>query len=517
MNRKLNIQFIAINEVWRYGNIGIDQLAGYLRTKDFNVSLNYFGKKSTIDSIFDKIDKTGDVYGFSVTTANYQRSCGVASKIKTINPSAFIFFGGGLVSRYYREILKENPFLDYCILGDGEIPTEQLLNAIKNDNISNFSHVSVATQQDTENKRFQINTEIPREPAYDYYINDSRPRNSRKTHCIQSKNNVCTGNCTFCTERHGKISYRDIDVLVYQIKKVFDNYGVRKFFFTDDNLLDPNDDFAKHRVLDLCQRIKDLHIPIALQCYIKANSLKDDPFDHALLATMHDVGFVEIFVGIESGNQQDLDLYNKKTTVEDNHRTISMLRQHGIFPLLGFISFNPYSTLDSITTNFNFLCDHQCTFLFNYLYSFVIVNKYTEMYNRIKRDGLLCSPESQYLNVKYSYAHPECVDILDYVRYNMVPRLNALDYHLDWVTYSYLEHKIWYSNIPNYDKRLQELKQINLNVIRRYLSILFIQHDLKAFINVADEFWNHFESLELELEKIYSSLVSLHDQRECKT
>ena len=511
MNRKLNIQFIAINEVWRYGNIGIDQLAGYLRSKNFNISLNYFGKKSTIESILNKLDTSSDVYGFSITTANYKRCCGVAARIKSMTPSALIFFGGGLVSRYYREILAENHQLDYCILGDGELPTEQLLNAIQTESTSTFSHPSVASQQDFENKRFQINTDIPREPAYDYYINDSRARNSRKTHCIQSKNNICTGNCTFCTERHGKISYRDIEVLVSQIKKVHENYGVRKFFFTDDNLLDPNDDYAKHRVLDLCHRIKELHIPIALQCYIKASSLKDNPFDHDLLEKMHDVGFVEIFVGIESGNQQDLDLYNKKTTVEDNHRTISMLRQHGIFPLLGFISFNPYSTLESITSNFRFLCDHQCTFLFNYLYSFVIVNKYTEMYQKIKRDGLLLSPESQYLNVKYEYAHPECREILDYVRNIMVPRLNALDYHLDWVTYSYLEHKIWYSQTPDFGKRLQELKQINLDTIRRYLSILFFEHNLNAFIEVAEQFWQHFENLEPELEHIYSSLVALHD------
>ena len=511
MNRNLDIQFIAVNEVWRYGNIGIDQLAGYLRSKDFKINLNYFGKKSTIDSIFNKIETSCDVYGFSVTTANYKRCCGVTAKIKSVTPSALVFFGGGLVSRYYREILAENPLLDYCILGDGEIPTEQLLNAIQDGTVLNFTHPSVASQRDFENKRIQINTEIPREPAYDYYISDSRARNSRKTHCIQSKNNICTGNCTFCTERHGRISYRDIDVLVCQIRHVYENYGVRKFFFTDDNLLDPNDDVAKQRVLDLCCRIKELHIPIALQCYIKANSLKNDASDHELLKIMHDAGFVEIFVGIESGNQRDLDLYNKKTTVEDNHRTISMLRQHGIFPLLGFISFNPYSTLDSISLNFRFLCDHQCTFLFNYLYSFVIINKYTEMYQKIKRDGLLLSPESQYLNVQYSYAHPECTEILDYVRNIMVPRLNALDYHLDWVTYSYLEHKIWYSQTPDYGNRLQELKRINLDVIHRHLSILFVEHDLKKFIDGAEQFWRHFEDLEPELENIYSSLVALHD------
>lgn len=418
-----------------------------------------------------------------------------------------------MVSRYYNEILQENPDLDYCILGDGELPTEQLLLAIQKQTLFSFSHESVASQTDKNDKRMQINSVVPDEPAYDYYIKDTSERNSRKTHCIQSKNNICTGNCTFCTERHGRISYRNLDVIVHQIEKVYNEYGVRKFFFTDDNLLDPNDDFAKRRVLELCTKLKKINLPVAFQCYMKANSLKNTPFDHQLLSTMHDTGFVEAFIGVESGNQQDLDLYNKKTTVADNNQAISMLRQHDIFPLLGFISFNPYSTLDSITTNFHFLCNNHCTFLFNYLYSFVIINKYTALYDKIKKDGLLHSPESQYLNVKYKYANPECTPVLDYIRNEMVPHLNSLDYHLDWVTYSYLEHKIWYSQTPNYDDRLRLFKKENLDVIKKYLSILFVQHDVDAFREVEHEFWEHFEKREEELSQIYSSLVDLHNSK----
>ena len=45
----LKTLFISINNVWRYGNIGMDQLTGYLRSKGFSIDIQYFSNK-TLDS-----------------------------------------------------------------------------------------------------------------------------------------------------------------------------------------------------------------------------------------------------------------------------------------------------------------------------------------------------------------------------------------------------------------------------------------------------------------------------------
>ena len=510
MRKKLEIQFVSINDVWRYGNIGVDQLAGYLRSRGFSIKIGYFAKKDSCDFIFEKLDLSCDVFGFSVTSSNYEQCRYLIDKIKSKSTSIITFFGGGLVSRYYREILAENASLDYAVLGDGELPTEALLTAIQSDTTNVLKNKSIATRNESEGKTIQINTFVPPEPAYDYYIKDTPYRNSRKVHCIQTKNNICTGNCSFCTERHGAISFRNLNDIVDQLKRVYDNFGVKKIFFTDDNILDPNDTASKMRLFDLCERISKLKRRFAFQCYMKASSINDTPLDRELLKTMHDVGFIEVFVGAESGNQKDLDLYNKRTTVEDNERIISMLREYSIFPILGFISFNPYSTLESITQNFLFLCRNQCTYLFNYLYSFVIINKYTALYDMIKRDNLLLSPLEQYLNVNYSFMNQECAEILEYVKNIMVPRLNKLDYHLDWVTYSFLEHRLWYDNTPDYSEILYQYKKEDLMIIQKYLSILFCEHDLKKFEACSSDFWQHFQNREADLSEMYHSLVALH-------
>lgn len=250
---------------------------------------------------------------------------------------------------------------------------------------------------------------------------------------------------------------------------------------------------------------------LSYQCYIKAFSFKDTKEDHELLSLMRSVGFVEIFIGIEAGNQDDLNLYNKFTTVEQNYEIINILKEHDIFPIMGYIAFNPYSTCNSIRQNFEFLCKTNCTYLHNYLYSFVVINKYTSLYNKIKEDGLLLSDESEYVDVKYAFANPEVVDVLEYVRNEMLPKLRVLDYELDWVTYSAMEHEVCHADeVIDYRPALKQQKDKDALWIREHLKLLFVDFDVDAFKKVEEEFWDYFKQEEPFLKNIYNHYISLH-------
>ena len=363
---------------------------------------------------------------------------------------------------------------------------------------------------DIDGKKEFFNTKIDWWPAFDYFEKDDRNINSRKIFCIQIKNNICTGNCSFCTERHGKVVYKDIADVVSQIKYVHEKFNVKKIFFTDDNILDPNNDMAKAHLKKLCEEIKKLNLKVAFQCYIKALSLRDKPEDHSLLQLMYDVGFREIFIGVEAGNQDDLNLYNKYTTVEQNKNIIRLIREHNIFPIIGFIAYNPYSTKERIKENFQYLCDIECTYLHNYLYSFVVINKYTMLYETTKRDGLLCGDDKAYLDIGYCYKNRDVIDVLDYVRKEMVPLLRNLDYELDWIIYSMMEHEIWYDDIRDYRKILLAKKKEDAAWIRDKLSFLFVDFDVERFKTVAEEFWRFFHEEEKLLKEIYDYYISLH-------
>lgn len=516
MNRKeYRVLLISFNSAWKHGNIGIDQLTGFLRKKGFNIDLLHVRTRVDDNEVFETIKDNYQFYGFSVTSSNYTKCLRIIRMIKNYRSDIITEFGGGYASRYYREIFTETKDLDFITHGDGETPTEYLLSRLIDGSLGTNSnqtgHYAVSSQLDFKNKRDYLNLSIPYFPAFDYYEKDTMLRNFRKIHCIQTKNNVCTGNCTFCTERHGKVAYRPISQIIDQIRYVVDNYGVKKIFFTDDNIFDPNNEAGKQHVTDLCielLRLKSQGYKLVYQCYIKAISLHDTVDDNKILELMKEVGFVEVFVGIESGNNEDLILYNKKTTVTDNYTIVSMLKKHGLFPILGFIGFNPYSTLEKIAKNFNYLCDNQCTYLPNYIYCFVNINKYTEIYRMAQKDNLLLD-DNEYINIPFKYIDSKVQTIADYIQDEMIPRLSDIQYETDWIIFNYMERRILYS-FNECENILKEIKKKDFEVIKKYLSILFLEHDVDKFKTVAEEFWSHFLSQQNLIKSIYQKMIRLN-------
>jgi len=71
---------------------------------------------------------------------------------------------------------------------------------------------------------------------------------------------------------------------------------------------------------------------------------------------MKKAGFQIPIVGIESGNELDLKLYNKRCTYEDNIRILKMLNHANIYSgSFRFIMFNPFSDWERIERNYWFL------------------------------------------------------------------------------------------------------------------------------------------------------------------
>ena len=317
---KLNkrVLLISISSVERFSNTGVDQLAGYLRRKGYCVDIKYFHKHEKVKDIQQNVLGGYDVYGFSVVGPNYNKSVRVMNHIKKLNPDCTIYFGGAFATMYYREMLNENENLDYVVLGDGEEPTEALLTSLFSG--TDLNNENVASRGDLEDKKACYSEIVSHHPAFDYYEKDSRIENAKKTHSMLTKTNVCTGHCTFCFERKGKIIYRDLDEIVAEIAYVHENYGVKKFYFCDDDLLDPNDDYIRIRIKELCNKIIQLNYKLVLTCFIKAVSFKDTEEDRDLLSLMYRAGFSSMFVGIEAANEKDLRIYNKKAKIPDNYK-----------------------------------------------------------------------------------------------------------------------------------------------------------------------------------------------------
>jgi anaerobic magnesium-protoporphyrin IX monomethyl ester cyclase len=107
----------------------------------------------------------------------------------------------------------------------------------------------------------------------------------------------------------------------------------------------------KQRLEALCRLLIDRKIPIKWLCYARA----DDLADRDTVVLMKQAGCVEVQIGIESGDQGQLDHMNKRCTVDKNARALINCREVGITTAVTVILGYPGETASSIRNTLAFM------------------------------------------------------------------------------------------------------------------------------------------------------------------
>ncbi len=135
------------------------------------------------------------------------------------------------------------------------------------------------------------------------------------------------------------------------MEQLFYDRHTRIFIFKDDDLglKDPG---QKQWVEDFAQELKRRGISDKIAWRI---SCRVDEVDAEILSILKDVGLVFLYLGIESGNDQGLRIFNKRYTINQIHRSLAILQELGIHLSYGFMMLDPDSTIDSVKENVAFL------------------------------------------------------------------------------------------------------------------------------------------------------------------
>lgn len=184
-------------------------------------------------------------------------------------------------------------------------------------------------------------------PAFAYKLSQSstniidRPRerwwkavgNSPQIYiCTQS----CRARCTFCSTYliHGRLVSRPVQFVEADIDHIINDFGHDSIQFHDDDLL-------QHEQFDDLMKMLSTK-PITWTCNARSEFMS---MERAV--QLYDSGCRKVFLGVESLNQQSLDYYRKKTTVEMNKAAVKHLDAAGIGVVCGYIIGAPHDTLES--------------------------------------------------------------------------------------------------------------------------------------------------------------------------
>ena len=224
----------------------------------------------------------------------------------------------------------------------------------------------------------------------------------------------CYGSCTFCYinpyyglrgengETVGRWRPRSPQNIVDEIDQISLETGADYFYFTDPNFYGPGKR-GRERVLHLAELLEGRHIRFGIEA--RANDIEPET-----IRALKKAGLQDILVGLESGRDESLERLGKKTSVADNERALAVLRENGIEPSVGFIMFEPDSSLEDLRVNFDFLKRNRLLdkleTAVNVLYHHQIILQGSPSYNILREEGkLILSDHSEY-EAETSYELP---------------------------------------------------------------------------------------------------------------
>lgn len=287
----------------------------------------------------------------------------------------------------YTEIFQQCPEIDTIMVGEPELTFAELANK-QLDQIK-LSEITGLAWQDQRGKidvaRREVIQNLDRLP---YPVVSEAMLRLPEINIEGSRG--CYGGCTFCyiNPYYGKTGCwrgRSPENIIAEIDRLIDKYGQRCFYFVDPNFFGPGRN-GRNRVLRLAALFKERGIHFGIEG--RVNDIEEET-----LSALVEAGLHQILIGLESGRNESLQRLNKMTTVEQNERALRILRQYGIEPNVGFIMFEPDSSLKDIRINFEFLKRNDLlkdlSITANVLYHPQIILQGTKAYQSLQEEGRL--------------------------------------------------------------------------------------------------------------------------------
>lgn len=335
-------------------------IASVLESNNIEVEIvdaNLYGW-SVEKTVTELCKKSFDLLGVhTVYLWNYTKSVfDMLLRLREYGINAHINLYGYFPTFAYERILLEYPFINSITVGEPELTFLELAEKIKTglenphyntNGLAYRNHTTITRNNPRQLIKGIDGLPFPLRNDFEVY-----KKKGIATYILGSRG--CYGNCTFCyiNPFYGNDSLwrgRSPENIFEEICQLHERHKINYFYFADANFFGPGE-YGKERARRLAELIirNGLKIGFGIEC--RANDIEEETLSMLVRA-----GLKHIFLGIESGSQTPLNRFKKGVSVEVNKCAIQMLRQFGIEPSVGFIMFEPYSTIADIRSNFEFL------------------------------------------------------------------------------------------------------------------------------------------------------------------
>lgn len=338
--------------------MGMIAIYSYLKSKGVNVKFidTQFAEYSK-DDIRKLIleDNELKIIGIPVFTNSAYYSFNTTKFCKQVRPDLTIVLGGVHVTVLPERTLQECPWADYIVIGEGEITFYELVSRL----------AGGKTPTDIAGIGYRANREIKINSPRPYIQNlDELPLTCYEDidlsryvpHPTQYKilpnfpfltQRGCPYQCTFCEAAivHGKkIRHYSVERVINELEILVREFGARGIYFQDSTFT-----INRNYTLQLMEKMIEANLNLQWACNTRC-----DRVDAELLQLMKRAGCWMINYGLESANQESLDILKKGFQVEQIIKSIEMTKKIGIAAVGNFILAIPGENQEMVENTIKF-------------------------------------------------------------------------------------------------------------------------------------------------------------------
>jgi anaerobic magnesium-protoporphyrin IX monomethyl ester cyclase len=306
-------------------------------------------------NILQKVkDSNPDILGVGATTVDFDYGNLILKEAKE-KLGVTTILGGPHATVLADQVLAENPHIDYLVRGEGEITARELVSQLNGNANGNLSQIQGLTyRQDGKiihNEDRPMIADLNQNVLPARHLIDQRryllpvPGKGMRSMTPVQTMRGCPYKCIYCYRMFGhSVRFRDIEPVVDEIEDCLNNHGVESITFIDDTFaINPN------RVIQLCEEILRRKLKFPWRCYTRANTITID-----ILKIMKEAGCKQISIGVESGNQEILDIAGKNIKLEHYIKAYKLLEKTGFEKRGSFILGLPYENARTIRDTIDF-------------------------------------------------------------------------------------------------------------------------------------------------------------------
>jgi len=329
--------------------LGVAYLAAFLEREGYNVKV--YDESPNSQPLRNFLEEfKPDIVGISCMTSTYEKSRQFAKEVKKYNSQISVVFGGIHPTSTSEQTLKDE-FVDFVIVGEGELTFSDLLKELKGG--KHFSGLKgLAFKKDGKiiiNERRELIQDLdsiamPARHLFDmeYYV---QRWNWPRGHWLKTANMMssrgCPYSCIFCASKvmFGQ-TFRASSVkrTVDEVEHLVKDYGFECVSFSDDTFA-----VDKQRAIEIAREIKRRNLNVLTRYQLRANTCDED-----LIIELKQAGCIQVDIGVESGSDRVLKILEKGITSEQIRKAFSVLKKHGVKSSATFIIGIPGETMEDI-------------------------------------------------------------------------------------------------------------------------------------------------------------------------